>query len=116
MRNTKRQKKKKKQKQYTQKLSEAIGNLRTEDREYTNVQIGNVCKRLVTIQAELNTKINEVDAKEPVGGEGGGGRKYHEEGLMRAKDMVPKEWTGELEGWRNFKDCLLYTSPSPRDS
>ena len=43
--------------------------------------------------------------RERRGGEGreGGGRRY-EEGLVRAKDMVPTAWDGGLEGWKTFKE------------
>ena len=51
---------------------------------------------------------------------------YFENGFMAAEDLIPREWTDLVRAASNERieasrqetesgDCLLYTSPSPRD-
>ena len=56
---------------------------------------------------DLKMELDKMKA-EARGGEargGGDGRKW-DDGLVRAKDMVPKEWDGGLAGRKSFKEDI----------
>ena len=41
---------------------------------------------------------------------------YDTDAVSELKETSPGEWTATVEGTDDYNVCLLYTSPSPRDT